>query len=144
MSALPFPGALFVIVCGIVFLETAGTGTIVALGSPQRAERRINLAQVFNAIGAAAGILIGREYILSSHDGSAADRASMNVAAQVGILAPNQNGVIAMVGVSLFMSVMSPAVYATGLRGHANLAKVRGPLWCRDRRQQALIKSEGE
>lgn len=58
-----FLGALFVIACGIVFLETAGTGAIVAIGRPETAEWRINVAQAFNPLGTIAGVLIGRQFI---------------------------------------------------------------------------------
>jgi len=60
-----FLGALFVIACGMTFLETAGTGIVVVLGAPERAEWRINLAQAFNPIGSIFGVLLGRQFILS-------------------------------------------------------------------------------
>jgi len=75
-----FLGALFVIACGIVFLETAGTGIIVTLGSPERAEWRINLAQAFNPLGSIAGVLIGRQFILSGEELTAMERAAMSPA----------------------------------------------------------------
>lgn len=61
-----FLGALFVIACGLTFLETAGTGIVVVLGTPERAEWRINVAQAFNPIGSIVGILVGRQFIFSS------------------------------------------------------------------------------
>lgn len=73
-----FLGALFVIACGIVFLETAGTGAIVAIGAPETAEWRINVAQVFNPIGTITGVLIGRQFIFSGREVTAADRAAMS------------------------------------------------------------------
>lgn len=76
-----FLGALFVIACGIVFLETAGTGIIVTLGAPERAEWRINVAQAFNTIGAITGVLVGRQFIFSGHELTAAERAGMSPAA---------------------------------------------------------------
>jgi len=60
-----FLGALFVIACGLTFLETAGTGIVVVLGPPERAEWRINLAQAFNPIGSIIGVLVGRQFIFS-------------------------------------------------------------------------------
>lgn len=63
-----FLGALFVIACGLTFLETAGTGIVVVLGAPERAEWRINLAQAFNPIGAITGVLVGRQFIFSAHE----------------------------------------------------------------------------
>lgn len=57
--------SLFVIASGLVFLETSANPLIIAMGDPITAERRLNFAQSFNPLGAVAGILIGREYILS-------------------------------------------------------------------------------
>jgi FHS family L-fucose permease-like MFS transporter len=73
-----FLGALFVIACGLTFLETAGTGIIVVLGDPRRAEWRINCAQAFNPLGAITGVLIGRQFIFSSAETSPAQRAAMS------------------------------------------------------------------
>ena len=73
-----FLGALFVIACGIVFLETAGTGIIVTLGTPERAEWRINVAQAFNPIGAITGVLVGRQFIFSGHELTPVERAAMS------------------------------------------------------------------
>jgi MFS transporter, FHS family, L-fucose permease len=73
-----FLGALFVIAFGIVFLETAGTGIIVTLGAPERAEWRINVAQAFNPIGAITGVLVGRQFIFSGHELTPVERAAMS------------------------------------------------------------------
>lgn len=75
-----FLGALFVIACGMTFLETAGTGIVVVLGAPERADWRINLAQAFNPIGAITGVVVGRQFILS-HDSAPAVEAGANTAA---------------------------------------------------------------
>lgn len=54
-----FLGALFVVACGMTFLETSGTGIVVGLGDLDSAEWRINLAQAFNPVGSICGALIG-------------------------------------------------------------------------------------
>ncbi|MDE2435663.1 MAG: L-fucose:H+ symporter permease [Sphingomonadales bacterium] len=71
-----FLGALFVVACGMTFLETSGTGVIVVLGEPERAEWRINLAQAFNPVGSITGILIGSFLIFSDKATGAADSLS--------------------------------------------------------------------
>src|SRR5579871_954128 len=60
-----FLGALFVIACGLAFLETAANPLVTVLGPPEGAARRLNLAQSFNPLGSIAGILIGRYFIFS-------------------------------------------------------------------------------
>ena len=77
-----FLGALFVIACGLTFLETSGTGIIVTLGSPKLAEWRINLAQAFNPVGSIAGILIGRQFIFSAADAREQQGSHLSVAAR--------------------------------------------------------------
>lgn len=72
-----FLGALFVIASGLAFLETAANPLIVAMGDPATAERRLNFAQSFNPFGCIAGILIGREFILSGHEPSTEELAAM-------------------------------------------------------------------
>jgi len=57
--------ALFVIASGLTFLETAGNPYVSALGDPETATFRLNLAQSFNPIGCITGILIGQNFILS-------------------------------------------------------------------------------
>lgn len=76
-----FLGALFIIASGLAFLETSANPLIVAMGDPATAERRLNFAQSFNPFGCISGIVIGREFILSGHEPTAADLAAMAPAA---------------------------------------------------------------
>jgi MFS transporter, FHS family, L-fucose permease len=57
--------ALFVIACGLSFLETASNPFIAQLGDAATSERRLNLAQAFNPIGSITGALIGTVFIFS-------------------------------------------------------------------------------
>lgn len=61
----PFLGALFVIASGLAFLETSANPLMTVLGTPETAERRLNLAQAFNPLGAITGVVIGSQFILS-------------------------------------------------------------------------------
>jgi FHS family L-fucose permease-like MFS transporter len=60
-----FLGALFVIACGLAFLETGANPFIAQLGDPASSERRLNFSQAFNPIGAITGALIGTVFIFS-------------------------------------------------------------------------------
>jgi MFS transporter, FHS family, L-fucose permease len=73
-----FLGALFVIASGLAFLETSANPLIVAMGDPATAARRLNFAQSFNPFGCIAGIMIGREFILSGHEPNATELAAMS------------------------------------------------------------------
>jgi FHS family L-fucose permease-like MFS transporter len=76
-----FLGALFVIASGLAFLETAANPYVIALGPPESAAFRLNLAQSFNPIGAISGILIGRNFIFSGVEYSPEQLAAMPQAA---------------------------------------------------------------
>src|SRR6202521_3669191 len=57
--------ALFVMACGQGVLEVAANPYVTILGPPESSERRLNLAQSFNSVGAVLTPIIGRAFILS-------------------------------------------------------------------------------
>lgn len=57
--------ALFVVASGLSFLETAANPFIAQFGPEESSERRLNLAQAFNPLGAVSGVLIGTIFIFS-------------------------------------------------------------------------------
>jgi len=57
--------ALFIIACGLAFLETASNPFIAQLGDSHSSERRLNFSQAFNPIGTTSGVLFGTIFILS-------------------------------------------------------------------------------
>lgn len=59
MSFQFFLFSLFVIACGLVFLETAANPYMTELGDRETAASRLNLAQSFNGLGCICGPLIG-------------------------------------------------------------------------------------
>ncbi|MEJ0057910.1 MAG: L-fucose:H+ symporter permease [Bacteroidota bacterium] len=61
-----FLAALFIIACGLGFLETAANPYVTVLGDPASAEVRINFAQLFNGVSAILGPVIGSLFIFSS------------------------------------------------------------------------------
>jgi FHS family L-fucose permease-like MFS transporter len=73
-----FLAVLFVIACGIVFLETSGMAMIAALGPSRSYEWRINLASAFNPVGSIAGIMIGRRFIFPSVEFTPLQRALLS------------------------------------------------------------------
>src|SRR5882724_4820646 len=64
----PFLFALFVMACGQSFLEVAANPYVTILGPQQSAERRLNLAQSFNAVGAVLTPIIGAAFILTANE----------------------------------------------------------------------------
>ncbi|MHA6724292.1 L-fucose:H+ symporter permease [Sphingomonas sp. RS2018] len=72
--------ALFVIAAGLAFLETSANPLITVLGDPADSERRLNLAQAFNPLGAITGLLIGKYLILSGIEHSESTLSAMPAA----------------------------------------------------------------
>lgn len=68
MSFEFFLFSLFVIACGLVFLETAANPYMTELGDRETAASRLNLAQSFNGLGCICGPLVGG-LLLFSEDG---------------------------------------------------------------------------
>src|ERR1700722_1362545 len=57
--------ALFVMASGQSFLEVGANPYVTVLGPPESSERRLNLAQSFNAVGAVATPILGAAFILT-------------------------------------------------------------------------------
>jgi FHS family L-fucose permease-like MFS transporter len=70
--------ALFVMSSGQSFLEVGANPYVTVLGPPESSERRLNLAQSFNAVGAALVPICGAAFILSGVDYTPAQRAAMS------------------------------------------------------------------
>lgn len=74
--------AIYVMACGCAVLETTANPYILSMGSKETATRRLNLAQTLNPLGAIAGILLSRHFILSElHSADAVERAKMGAEA---------------------------------------------------------------
>ncbi|MEP6734423.1 MAG: L-fucose:H+ symporter permease [Chryseolinea sp.] len=73
-----FLTALFVIACGLTFLETAANPYITVLREPAKATQRINFAQSFNGLAATLAPLIGGQFILSGKTLTEQEGSSMS------------------------------------------------------------------
>ncbi len=69
--------ALFVMSSGQSFLEVGANPYVTILGPSDSSERRLNLAQSFNAVGAALVPMLGAVFILSGVEYTPAQRAAM-------------------------------------------------------------------
>ena len=72
--------ALFVIASGLSFLETASNPFIAQCGDLTTSERRLNVSQAFNPIGAITGVLVGTIFIFSGVELSPGQIAGMRAA----------------------------------------------------------------
>jgi FHS family L-fucose permease-like MFS transporter len=72
--------ALFVMACGQGVLEVAANPYVTTLGPPESSERRLNLAQSFNSVGAVITPIMGAAFILSGVEYSRAQLSAMSPA----------------------------------------------------------------
>jgi FHS family L-fucose permease-like MFS transporter len=72
--------ALFVMACGQGVLEVAANPYVTILGPPESSERRLNLAQSFNSVGAVITPVIGAAFILSGVEYSRTQLSAMSPA----------------------------------------------------------------
>ena len=73
-----FLTAIFIIGCGLAFLETAANPYIIVLGDPATSTQRINFAQSFNGLAATLAPLMGGAFILSGKTLSTKEETSMS------------------------------------------------------------------
>jgi MFS transporter, FHS family, L-fucose permease len=70
--------ALFVMACGQGVLEVAANPYVTILGPPESSERRLNLAQSFNSVGAVVTPIFGAAFILSGVEYSRTQLSAMS------------------------------------------------------------------
>jgi len=58
--------SLWIITCGLSFLETTANPLVLSLGSKKTATRRLNFAQAFNPVGSLTGMIIAQVFVLSA------------------------------------------------------------------------------
>lgn len=73
-----FLGALFIISCGLTFLETAANPYVTILGPPETATKRLNFSQSFNGLAAFIAPTIIGPIILSNKNLTQTEMASMS------------------------------------------------------------------
>ena len=65
-----FLGSLFIIGCGLTFLETSANPYVTVLGDPEHSEQRINFSQAFNGLGWIIGPVAGSYFLFTGKDQS--------------------------------------------------------------------------
>ena len=118
--------ALFVMACGQSVLEVAANPYVTTLGPAESSERRLNLAQSFNAAGAVLIALLGSRFILSGIEHTPTELAAMNSAQLLAYRVSEANMVktpyLVITGVFLFVTLLIfltrlPEVRETSVEG---------------------------
>ncbi|MFD2587366.1 L-fucose:H+ symporter permease [Croceitalea marina] len=58
--------SLWILTCGLAFLETTANPLVLALGDKETATRRLNLAQAFNPMGSLMGMIIAQVFVIGA------------------------------------------------------------------------------
>jgi len=95
--------ALFIIGCGLTFLETAANPYVTELGPKETASSRLNLSQTFNGMGCFMATLLVGQFLFSG------DEADRDVAVPYGIM-----GVLVLIIALIFTRVSLPEIAHEG------------------------------
>ncbi|HZY80424.1 MAG TPA: L-fucose:H+ symporter permease [Cyclobacteriaceae bacterium] len=105
---------LFVIACGLAFLETAANPYVTVLGDPAGAERRINFSQSFNGTSIILGPVIGSLFIFSDVEYTNEMLNAMEPAKAEAIRIAEAHSVqgpyLVLAGVVLFVAILTALV----------------------------------
>lgn len=111
-----FLTALFIIACGLAFLETAANPYITVLGDPATATHRLNFAQSFNGLAATLAPLVGGMFILSGHSFTPEQEATMPREQLNSYLQHEANSVqIPFIIIGLVVLLVAIFIWRTGL-----------------------------
>jgi FHS family L-fucose permease-like MFS transporter len=102
--------ALFIMACGQSVLEVAANPYVTTLGPAESSERRLNLAQSFNATGAFLVAILGSKFILSGIEYAPAQQAAMSATQLLNYRISEANMVkmpyVVITGIFLFIGVL--------------------------------------
>lgn len=117
MSFNFFLFSLFVIACGLVFLETAANPYMTELGDRETAASRLNLAQSFNGLGCACAPLLVGMMLFSENQ-----EANLSLPYMI-------MGIVVLVVALLFSRVNLPEIIHEEDTVQADVTKNRKGLW---------------
>jgi FHS family L-fucose permease-like MFS transporter len=100
--------SLWVITCGLAFLETTANPLILALGDKRTATQRLNLAQAFNPVGSLTGMIIAQVFVLQAlrSDDYSAEAYNTLASTELAAIRENDLSVISIPYLSLGVLVL--------------------------------------
>ncbi|MEP5339457.1 MAG: L-fucose:H+ symporter permease [Algibacter sp.] len=100
--------SLWVITCGLSFLETTANPLILSLGDKRTATQRLNLAQAFNPVGSLTGMIIAQVFVLSAlrSDDYTTEAYSALSSADLSVIRENDLSVISLPYIALGVLVL--------------------------------------
>jgi FHS family L-fucose permease-like MFS transporter len=121
-----FLAALFILAGGLSILETTANPYILAMGPPETAVQRLNLAQSFNPIGSITGVLLSKFLILSQlNKATAEERMNMDGSALAAIQQEELSAVMTpYVGVAVLLLVIWITIFITKMPNASDESKL--------------------
>ena len=95
--------SLWIITCGLAFLETTSNPLILSLGDKETATQRLNLAQAFNPLGSLMGMIIAQVFVISAlrSDDYSTEVYNALTSQEVATIRENDLGVISLPYIAL-------------------------------------------
>lgn len=125
-----FLAALFVLGCGLAFLETAANPYAAGLGDPRTGASRLNLAQAMNGMGCIFGPLIFGQ-ILFVNEEAVAEAASVTASEASLALPYTILGVIVLAVAVVFTRVKLPEIKSEETAVASGSGRMAAQLWRR-------------
>ncbi len=100
--------SLWIITCGLAFLETTSNPLILSLGDKETATQRLNLAQAFNPIGSLMGMIVAQQFVISAlrSDDYTAEAYKALSSEEMAAVRENDLGVISLPYIGLGLVVL--------------------------------------
>lgn len=100
--------SLWVITCGLAFLETTSNPLVLALGDSETATQRLNLAQAFNPIGSLTGMIIAQVFVIGAlrSDDYTAEAYNALSSEELAAIRENDLGIISVPYIALGVLVL--------------------------------------
>ena len=100
--------SLWVLTCGLAFLETTANPLVLAMGDRATATRRLNLAQAFNPMGSLTGMIIAQVFVIGTlrSDDYAPDVYAALSSVELSAIRENDLGIISIPYIGLGILVL--------------------------------------
>lgn len=100
--------SLWVLTCGLAFLETTSNPLVLSLGASETATQRLNLAQAFNPMGSLTGMIIAQVFVISAlrSDDYTAEAFNAMPSEELAVIRENDLGIISVPYIALGVVVL--------------------------------------
>ncbi|TXD46784.1 L-fucose:H+ symporter permease [Polaribacter sp. IC073] len=100
--------SLWIMTCGLAFLETTSNPLILALGAKETATQRLNLAQAFNPLGSLTGMVVAQVFIIDAlrSDDYSAEAYQALSSQELAVIRENDLGIISVPYIALGVLVL--------------------------------------